>query len=102
MPLDHDFAFEASAVPVVEDPLLAQNLGLLLSLAVLQVLLVLGQALLLLLLSGVVVFIHLLEDGKRDRGDFDRYITVRDIHVLLSDGQVCSRSSYYLKIYRVL
>ncbi|TNN35226.1 hypothetical protein EYF80_054602 [Liparis tanakae] len=52
--LHGDFALEGAAVPVVEDPLLGQELRLLLGLGVLHVLLVLGQALLLLLLGKVV------------------------------------------------
>lgn len=73
VPLDHDFALESAAVPVVEDPLLAQQMGLLLGLRVLHVLLVLGQTLLLLLLGCAVVFIHLLRKG----GWRGRVMTVR-------------------------
>lgn len=63
--LDDDFALEGPAVAVVEDPLLGQQLGLLLSLRVLHVLLVLGQSLLLLLLWRAVVLAHLLRDTSR-------------------------------------
>ena len=60
VPLMHDLALERAAVPLVEDPLLAQEQSLLLRLRVLHVLLVLGQALLLLLLGCAVVLVHLL------------------------------------------
>ena len=60
VPLMHDLALERAAVPLIEDPLLAQEQSLLLRLRVLHVLLVLGQALLLLLLGCAVVLVHLL------------------------------------------
>lgn len=60
MPLDHNFALEGTAVSVVENPLLGQEMGLLLRLGMLHVLLVLGQTLLLLLLGCAVVLVHLL------------------------------------------
>lgn len=41
MPLDHYFALECAAVPVIENPLLGKEMGLLLSLRMLHVLLVL-------------------------------------------------------------
>lgn len=74
MPLDHDFALEAAAVPVVEDPLLAEEKGLLLGLGMLHVLLVLGQALLLLPLGCAVVLVHLLreETGSKEPPAQDR------------------------------
>ena len=64
VPLNHDFALEGAAVPVVEHSLLGQQHGLLLGLGVLHVLLVLGQALLLLLLGGAVVLVHLLRENQ--------------------------------------
>ena len=60
VPLLHDLALEGAAVPLIEDPLLAQEQRLLLRLGVLHVFLVLGQALLLLLLGCAVVLVHLL------------------------------------------
>lgn len=60
VPLDHHFALERAAVPVVEDSLLGQEVGLLLGLGMLHVLLVLGQPFLLLLLGCAVVLVHLL------------------------------------------
>lgn len=60
MPLHHDFALEGAAVTLVVDPLLGQEVGLLLGLGMLHVLLVLGQTLLLLLLGCAVVLVHLL------------------------------------------
>lgn len=66
MSFDDNFALEGPAVAVVEDPLLGQQLCLLLSLRVLHVLLVLGQSLLLLLLWCAVVLAHLLWDTRRD------------------------------------
>lgn len=67
MPLNHDFALEGAAVAVVEDPLLGQEVGLLLSLGMLHVLLVLGQTLLLLLLGCAMVLVHLLRRGERSK-----------------------------------
>lgn len=42
VPLNHDFALEGTAIPVIENPLLGQEMGLLLSLGMLHILLVLG------------------------------------------------------------
>lgn len=67
MPFDHHFALEGTAVSVVEDPLLCQEMGLLLGLGVLHVLLVLGQTLLLLLLRCAVVLAHLLRKEQRNQ-----------------------------------
>lgn len=67
VPLNHDFALEGTAVPVVEYPLLGQEVGLLLGLGMLHVLLVLGQALLLLLLGCAMILVHLL--GRRQRNN---------------------------------
>lgn len=66
MPLDHNFALEGAAVSVVENPLLGQEMGLLLRLGMLHVLLVLGQTLLLLLLGCAVVLVHLLRKQQRN------------------------------------
>lgn len=67
VPLNHDFALEGATVPVIENPLLGQELGLLLSLGVLHVLLVLGQTLLLLLFGCAVVLVHLLRRGQSSK-----------------------------------
>lgn len=64
MLLNHDFALEGAAVPVVENSLLGQEMGLLLGLGMLHVLLVLGQALLLLLFGCAMVLVHLLRRGE--------------------------------------
>lgn len=64
VPLNHDFALEGATVPVVEDPLLCQEVRLLLGLGMLHVLLVLGQTLLFLLFGCAVVFVHLLKCEK--------------------------------------
>lgn len=66
MPFDHHFTLEGTAVSVVEDPLLCQEMSLLLGLGVLHVLLVLGQTLLLLLLGCAVVLAHLLRKEQRN------------------------------------
>lgn len=66
VPLNHYFALEGAAVPVVEYPLLGQEVGLLLSLGMLHVLLVLGQTLLLLLLGCAMVLVHLLRREQRN------------------------------------
>lgn len=68
VPLDHRFSLEEAAVFVVEESLLAEKMGLLFSLRVLQVLFVFGYPLLLLLLGRAVVLIHLLQaHGVRTR-----------------------------------
>lgn len=66
VPLNHKFALESAAVSVIENPLLGQEMGLLLGLGMLHVLLVLGQALLLLLLRCAMVLIHLLRRGAEE------------------------------------
>lgn len=79
VPLNHDSALKGAAVPVVENPLLGQEVGLLFGLGMLHVLLVLGQTLLLLLLGCAMVLVHLLRQGQSRgimRGDcFDKYRT---------------------------
>lgn len=57
---DHDFPLKSATVPIKVDPLLGQEVGLLLGLGMLHVLLVLRQTLLLLLLRCAVVLVHLL------------------------------------------
>lgn len=92
--LDDDFALEGPAVAVVEDPLLGQQLGLLLSLRVLHVLLVLGQSLLLLLLWRAVVLAHLLRDTSRGasaRSSIDRSIDRIDTEVYAGIGPMLVR-----------
>lgn len=92
--LDDDFALEGPAVAVVEDPLLGQQLGLLLSLRVLHVLLVLGQSLLLLLLWRAVVLAHLLRDTSRGasaRPSIDRSIGRIDTEVYAGIGPMLVR-----------
>lgn len=64
--LNHNFALEGSAVSVIENPLLGQEMGLLLCLGMLHILLVLRQALLLLLLRSAMVLIHLLRREQRN------------------------------------
>lgn len=65
MPLDHRFSLEESAVFVVVESLLAEKLGLLFSLCVLQVLFVFGYPFLLLFLGCAVVLIHLLQGQNK-------------------------------------
>lgn len=92
--LDDDFALEGPTVAVVEDPLLGQQLGLLLSLRVLHVLLVLGQSLLLLLLWRAVVLAHLLRDTSRGasaRSSIDRSIDRIDTEVYAGIGPMLVR-----------
>lgn len=67
VPLNHDFALEGAAVPVVENSLLGQEMGLLLGLGMLHVLLVLGKTLLLLLLGCAMVLVHFLRRGERSK-----------------------------------
>lgn len=57
---DHYFTLKSTTVPIKVDPLLGQEVGLLLGLGMLHVLLVLRQTLLLLLLRCAVVLVHLL------------------------------------------
>lgn len=65
MPLDHRFSLEESAVFVVVESLLAEKLGLLFSLCVLQVLFVFGYPFLLLFLGCAVVLIHFLQGQNK-------------------------------------
>lgn len=60
MPSDQAPAFEGPAAPVVDQPLLGQQMSFLLSLRALHCFFVPGQTLLLLLLGCARVFIHLL------------------------------------------
>lgn len=60
MPLDHCFSFEETAVFVIVESLLAEKMGLLFSLCVLQVLFMFGYSFLLLFLRRAVVLIHFL------------------------------------------
>lgn len=78
MLLNHDFALESAAVPVVENPLLGQEMGLLLGLGMLHVLLVLGQTLLLLLLGCAMVLIHLL---RREQRNYVSYRTIDSCYI---------------------
>lgn len=65
VPLDHRFSLEETAVFVVVESLLAEKLGLLFSLCVLQVLFVFGYPFLLLFLGCAVVLIHFLQDQNK-------------------------------------
>lgn len=65
VPLDHRFSLEETAVFVVVESLLAEKLGLLFSLCVLQVLFVFGYPFLLLFLGRAVVLIHFLQDQNK-------------------------------------
>ena len=60
VPLDHRFPLEETAVFVVVESLLAEKVGLLFSLGVLQVLFMFGYSFLLLFLGRAVVLVHLL------------------------------------------
>lgn len=65
VPLDHRFSLEETAVFVVVESLLAEKLGLLFSLCVLQVLFVFRYPFLLLLLGCAVVLIHFLQGQNK-------------------------------------
>lgn len=60
VPLDHRFSLEGTAVFVIVESLLAEKMGLLFSLCVLQVLFMFGYSFLLLFLRRAVVLIHFL------------------------------------------
>lgn len=60
MPLDHRSSLEGTAVFVIVESLLAEKMGLLFSLCVLQVLFMFGYSFLLLFLRRAVVLIHFL------------------------------------------
>lgn len=66
VPPDHGFSLEETAVFVIVESLLAEKMGLLFSLCVLQVLFVFGYPLLLLLLRCAVILIHLLHTQRKD------------------------------------
>lgn len=99
MSLNHDFAFEGAAVPVIEDPLLGQEVGLLLGLGMLHVLLVLGQTLLLLLLRCAMVLIHLL---RKEQRNCVRYMTKASVnlyyHWYIVGGQFISHHSFLIHV----
>lgn len=61
MPLNHRFSLEETAVFVIVESLLAEKMGLLFSLRVLQVLLMFGYSFLLLFLRRAVVLVHFLQ-----------------------------------------
>lgn len=96
MTLNHDFALEGAAVPVVENPLLGQELGLLLSLGMLHVILVLGQTLLFLLLGCAVVLVHFLRGVE----GIVRCQMVEDMNI--SEGQIRQDMLFALKFIFVL
>lgn len=60
VPLDHCFSLEGTAVFVIVESLLAEKMGLLFSLCVLQVLFMFGYSFLLFFLGRAVVLIHFL------------------------------------------
>lgn len=91
VPLIHHFALEGAAVSVVENPLLGQEVGLLLGLGMLHVLLVLGQTLLLLLLGCAVVLIHLL---RREQSRNTSSSSNSDWHILAGQFISCETSIY--------
>lgn len=84
VPLDHRFSLEETAVFVVEESLLAEKMGLLFSLRVLQVLFVFGYSFLFLFLRCAVVLIHFLHAYRvKKNKTLLRITATRDLEDLL-------------------